>query len=301
LALNPRMRIFLTGATGYIGSAVLDSMTRAGHHVTALVRNAEGAAHLRARGVTPVVGDLAQPSTYAGAVVLCEGAIHAAAESSPRGHDLDRLAIETLLAHAHGFFIYTSGVWVLGDTNGPAAEDAPVNATEHVSWRPAHERLVLEGANGLRTMVVRPGIVYGGFRGIVADLLRDAANGLIRVIGTGENHWALVYDRDLGELYARLAAAPDATGVYHATDHGDERVVDIVESVLAASPNPPAVRHVPIAEARKKFKTYADALTLDQIVRSDRARALGWTPALRSVSGNVPRLLEEWRRGREAA
>jgi uncharacterized protein YbjT (DUF2867 family) len=55
------MRIFLTGATGYIGSAVLDSLMRAGHQVTALVRSADAGARLRARGVTPVVGDLAEP------------------------------------------------------------------------------------------------------------------------------------------------------------------------------------------------------------------------------------------------
>jgi nucleoside-diphosphate-sugar epimerase len=299
------MRIFLTGATGHVGSAVLDALARAGHQITALVRDAEKAARLRARGVTPVVGDLAEPSTYRGAAALCEGAVHAAAaESSLSGRDpeLDRRAIETLLAHGRMFFIYTSGVWVLGNTRGPASEDAPVNPAEHVSWRPAHERLVLDGARkGLRTIVVRPGIVYGGSRGIVADLLRAAANGLVRVIGRGDNHWALVYDRDLGELYARVAASQDASGIYHATDHGDERVSDIVEAVISAAPTRPAVRNVPIEEARKKLKSYADALALDQIVRSDRARALGWSPSLHSVSRNVPLLLEEWRRGKEAA
>jgi nucleoside-diphosphate-sugar epimerase len=295
------MKLFLTGATGYIGSAVLDSLTRAGHHVTALVRTAERAADLRARGVTPILGNLAEPDTYAVAAGLCDGTIHTASGASARGPQIDRLAVETLLAHARGFLIYTSGVWVLGDTSGPATEESPVNPAQHVSWRPDHERLVLDGARGLRTVVVRPGIVYGRFRGIVADLLKDAVNGLIRVIGTGENHWALVYDRDLGDLYARLAATPDASGIYHATDHGDERVGDIVESLVAALKMRPEVRHVPLDEARKKLKTYADALALDQIVRSPRARALGWSPSLHSVCRNIPRLLEEWRRGKEAA
>ena len=54
-------------------------------------------------------------------------------------------------------------------------------------------------------------------------------------------------------------------------------------------------RHVPIDEARHKIGTYADALVLDQVVRSPRARALGWTPTLHSVAGNAARLLEEWR------
>jgi hypothetical protein len=63
----------------------------------------------------------------------------------------------------------------------------------------------------------------------------------------------------------------------------------------------PDVRNVPIEEARAKMGAYADALALNQIVRSARAKALGWTPTLHSVSGNVARLLEEFRAKREAA
>ena len=63
----------------------------------------------------------------------------------------------------------------------------------------------------------------------------------------------------------------------------------------------PSVRRVPLDEARKKLGPLADALALDQLVRSSRARKLGWSPALHSVGGNVARLFEEWRRGKEAA
>jgi nucleoside-diphosphate-sugar epimerase len=148
---------------------------------------------------------------------------------------------------------------------------------------------------------VRPGIVYGGARGIVSDLFKDATNGLIRVVGAGENHWALIYDRDLADLYARLVARPDASGVYHATDEGDERVNELVEAIGSHANVRPNVRHVPLHEARAKHGNYAVALSLDQVVCSPRARALGWTPMLRSVSGNVPRLLEEWRAGQAAS
>ena len=57
----------------------------------------------------------------------------------------------------------------------------------------------------------------------------------------------------------------------------------------------PEVRYMPIAEARARFGSYADAIVLDQLVRSPRARELGWIPTLKSVARNVPRLLEEWR------
>jgi nucleoside-diphosphate-sugar epimerase len=299
------MRIFLTGGTGYIGSAVLDALVRGGHRVDALVRNSEKAAQVHARGATPVLGDLATPASYADAVAAADGAIHTAYEYSARGAQVDATAIDALLNPAlsrERFVIYTSGVWVLGSSSQPADERAPLNPAEHVSWRPAHERRILDaGTGGLRTVVVRPGIVYGGARGLVADLFKDAANGLVRVIGSGENHWPLVYERDLGELYVRLATSAEASGLYHANDEGDERVNELVAAIAGHVPIKPSVRRVPLTEARKKLGSLADALALDQIVRSPRARALGWTPSLHSVAGNTARLFEEWRRSRDAA
>lgn len=299
------MRIFLTGATGYIGSAVLDALARAGHEVTALVRNAEKAALVAARGATPIIGNLSQPASYRDGAADHDGYVHAAFESGARGPEVDRVALDTLIGAAgrrRAFLIYTSSVWVLGNTREPADERAPLNPVERVAWRPAHEQLVLNARRrGVRAIVVRPGIVYGNARGIVADMVRDAMNGLIRVVGSGENHWPLVYDRDLGDLYARVAAGPDAAGVYHANDEGDERVNDVAEALAVAAPRRPAIRHMPLKEARAKLGDYADALALDQIVRSPRARALGWSPTLTSVARNAPRLFEEWRAGQEAA
>lgn len=306
------MRIFLTGGTGYIGASVLDALVKHGHDVTALVRDNEKAARVAARGARPVLGNLSDPESYRGVADAQDGYIHTAYDAvSGRGPATDRLALDVLLAAAKRprtvgkhtpstrFVIYTSGVWVLGRAPEPAAEDATVNPIPMVAWRPANEEFVLGSASDqLRTMVVRPGVVYGGGDGIVGDLFKAATNGLVRVIGDGNNHWPLVYERDLADLYARLAGREDAAGVYHANDEGDERVNDIVAAIAPYLPVRPDVRHVPIEEARHKMGAYADALSLDQVIRSPRARALGWTPSLRSVSGNAARLLEEWRASR---
>lgn len=299
------MRIFLTGGSGYIGSAVLDALARAGHQVSTLVRNSEKAAAVERRGAQPILGDLTKPESYAAQAANAEAWIHAAAGYTPQWPEIDRLTVDTLLVAARnaggGLFIYTSGVWVLGDRPKPADEKARVNPVAHVEWRVPHEKLVLKaGVGNIRTAVVRPGIVYGGGGGIVGDLLKDANRGIVRIIGTGENRWPLVYDRDLGDLYARLVAAPDASGIYHANDEADERVSDIVEAIRDAAHVRPSLRHVPLEEARKKMGTYADALALDQVVRSPRARALGWAPSLRSVASNAPRLFEEYRRATAA-
>jgi nucleoside-diphosphate-sugar epimerase len=303
------MKIFLTGATGYIGSAVVDAALRANHQVTALVRTPQAVDTLASRGVTPVLGDLKTVKSFRAAADAHDAYIHTAADSSPKREEVDRKAIETLLSLASAraasspvVFVYTSGIWVLGSNAQPMDETAQPNPGELFGWRPVHEQLVLQAAApNLRTAVIRPGIVYGGNRGIVSDLLKNALNGLIRVIGTGDNHWPLVYDRDLADLYVRAAAMPEASGMYHANDEGDETVNAIVEGIVHHLSMPPDVRHVPLQEARSKLGPYADALALDQRVRGPRARALGWSPTLHSVGTNVPRLLEEFRRAQERA
>jgi nucleoside-diphosphate-sugar epimerase len=298
------MRVFLTGGSGYVGAAVLDALVRNGHQVDALVRNSEAAARVQARGAQPVLGDLMQVATWRDAAAAADGAVHAAADTGAKVQELDAIAIDTLTAlppKPGRFLVYTSGIWVLGPAPVPVDETAPTNPIELVAWRPRHEQRVLDSARaGVRAIVVRPGVVYGGSRGIVGDIVKDAANSLIRVVGSGTNHWPLVYDRDLGELYARLVGTPDAAGVFHATEDGAETVNEIVAAISEHAPTEPSLRHVPIAEARKKLGLYADALALDQIVRSPRSRALGWTPMLTSVARNAARLFEEWKRGKAA-
>ena len=306
------MRIFLTGATGYVGAAVLDALMRGGHTVTALVRDNEKARGVAARGAQPVVGNLAEPESFRGAADAQDGYIHTALDKvSGRGPSIEKIALDTIIAaakrprtadnpaSARRFVIFTSGAWVLGKAPDPVAEDAALNPIAMAAHRPEHERLVLDAATPhLRTMVVRPGTVYGGGHGIVSDIFKAATNGLVRVVGDGNNRWPLVYDRDLADLYARLAVNPEASGVYHANDEGDERVNDIVAAISPYVSVRPDVRHVPLEEARTKMGPYADALALDQVVRSPRARAIGWAPTLHSVAGNAARLLEEWRASR---
>ena len=207
------------------------------------------------------------------AALESEVVIHTALEHSPRGPQQDRELLDRLLpalsdTGSARTFIYTSGNFVIGPAPEPVDESVTPAPVQLSAWRAPLEQRVLEAMTlSLRTAVVRPGIVYGGSRGIVADLLKDALNGLVRVIGPGTNHWPCVYDRDLGELYARIVEAPEASGVYHVNDEGDEQVNAIVEAIAEHVSPRPDIRHVPIAEARTKMGTYADALALDQRLR----------------------------------
>lgn len=300
------MRIFLTGASGYIGGAVLEGFARAGHDVTALVRNPARLADGGSRAARILTGDLGSPEDWVPALDGHDVFVHTAFEPTPRGPQLDRAVVDAFLAAGRraveagrsAAVLYTSGIWVLGRTDRPADEEAALAPAAIVTWRPAHEALVRDaGGDGLRTAVIRPGIVFGGSRGIVADLMRDAANGLIRVVGDGRNRWPLVYAKDVADLYVRVAAGNGAAGVFHASDESDERVIDIVEAIAVHMKVRPDIRHIPIEEARAKQGPYADAITLDQVVRCPRSHAIGWEPSFRSVAANVSRLFEEWRRG----
>lgn len=296
------MRVFLTGGTGYIGSAVLDALIKAGHHVTALVRDSEKAARLEARGAIPVLGELGTPARFLAKAVELDAVVHTALAEPPRGAGLEKTFLDALLPalaaiSAPRTFVYTSGVWVLGEQPTPADETVTVNPVAYSAWRAGHEAQVLAAATAtLRTTIIRPGIVYGSGRGIVSDMLKDALNGLVRVIGDGRNRWPCVYDRDLAELYVRVLGSTGAAGIYHAAGDEDERVNDIADAITQHVSPPADIRHVPLAEARGKFGPYADALALDQVVRSPRARALGWAPTMHGITGNAPRLFEEFRR-----
>src|SRR5215472_12900983 len=194
------MRIFLTGATGYIGGAVFDALVRGGHDVTALVRTNEKAKRVAKRGAHPVIGNMGDPDSFKGAAEAQDGYVHTAFDySAGGGPAVERVALETLVTAAKSprtggvtparrFIVYTSGVWILGKSPEPATEDAPINPIALASFRPAHEELILGAANDrLRTVVVRPGVVYGGANGIVSELFKSASNGLVRVIGDGNN------------------------------------------------------------------------------------------------------------------
>jgi nucleoside-diphosphate-sugar epimerase len=306
------MRIFLTGATGAIGGAVLDALVRGGHQVTALVRDTQKAARITERGAHPVVGSLTDPESYRAAADAQDGYIHTAFDTQGDGIAVEKQALESLLAAARRprtsgnpqsgprFLISTSSLWVIGRASEPADETTPIHPIPIAEWRVEHERLVLDaGSDQLRTAVVRPGIVYGRAGGVMADLLKMASNGLVRVVGDGNNHWPLVYDRDLADLYLKIATRDDASGVFHGNDEGDETVNDIVTAISPYLAHRPDVRFVPIEEARTKMGLFADASALDQIIRSTRSRAIGWTPSLKSVAGNAARLLGEWRSSRD--
>lgn len=284
------MVIFLTGATGYIGSAVADALLMAGHSVIGLARSDEAAGQLHLRNIAVHHGDLDSTQTLASAAAAADGVIHAGTTNNGA---VDREAVRVMLDAMGGSgkpFVYTSGIWVLGDTGGRVADESwPVRPIAMVAWRADVEQLVLDAAaHDVRSIVIRPGVVYGRGGGIPAGFVESAREtGAARYVGNGENHWPVIDADDLADLYVRaIEKAPAGTLLIAA----EQRAYRVKEIAAAASSNG-RTDAWPLEEARKTLGAFADALALDQKISSDRALALlGWKPRAAGI-------LEDLRRG----
>jgi nucleoside-diphosphate-sugar epimerase len=291
--VHGRMRFFVAGATGYLGSSLVRAAVAAGHDVTALARSPGAAEGARALGATPAAGDLARLETLRAAAAGHDVFVHAAAPSGPDRPAVDRAAMLALLEVAGGrTTIYTSGTWTLGATgDGPAAEDAPADHPPRISaFRPELEREVV-AAGGV---VLRPGNVYGGRGGVAAWLARwlpeeSGRPDHIVLLGDGAYRWPVVHLDDLSRLYL-LVAERAARGLFHAVEPEPVRV-DRVASRLAELAGRP-VWSWPVADAAHALGDVAHAMTLDQHLVAPRAeRELGWRPAHR-LEDDLP---EAWR------
>ncbi len=272
----------MTGATGYIGSAVAAALRIRGHEVAALVRPDADSRRLRDLGVFLLTGDLESLPSLREQLEGYDTFVHTA-QSSKDTVAADRAAIDTFTT-LPGHFIFTSGVWVLGNTRG-ADEGSPVNPLPLVSWRPAHEELVL-GSGGA---VLRPGCVYGGRQSLFAAWFAAAEQGQpLQITGDGSNRWALVNLHDLCDLYVR-AVEQRATKVLHGID---DTSATLNQCAAALSEN---VEHVPLDVARAKLGPLADALAVDQTIDSRETRAkLGWQPK-RTFLDSIEDQWREWR------
>jgi nucleoside-diphosphate-sugar epimerase len=283
------MQVFLTGATGYIGSAVAESLTKAGYAVVGLARSDDQARLLAAKGLGAHRGDLRDPASLAEGARHADAVVHMALAAATDAGEVDRAAVEAIVAALSQFnrpFVYTSGCWVVGNTGDKVAdEDTPVAPTPLVAWRPANERLVLDAArHGVQGIVLRPAMVYGRGGGLVTAFVQSAReHGAARVIGNGENRWTFVHLDDLADLYVRALQAAAGTLLFAA--HGAAvRVREVAEAASRAAGAEGKVETVPIEEARKTMGSFADALALDQQISGERAqRVLGWRPEGRSV------------------
>jgi nucleoside-diphosphate-sugar epimerase len=278
------MEIFLTGASGYLGLAVARAFRRAGHRVSGLARSSAAAETLMRHEVAPVLGALETPERYQEAAARADVIAHLAVDYAVNTAAADEQTVRALLgvaveAREPKRLLYTSGVWVYGDTELTVADEAhPRQPPRAVAWRPELERLVLN-APRVRGVVLRPGVVYGGRGGLPGMWFAGAEAGELRVPGDGANRWAMVHVDDLAEAYVRVAQADVAGEVFNLTEGTAATLGELARAAGDAVGYRGAVVRTPLAEASAQLGPLAEALVLNQRVSSERARrVLGWQP-----------------------
>ncbi len=284
------MKIFMTGASGYIGGTVADSLIKAGHSITGLARTEEAAARLRAHGIEALRGDLASHGLVRNAARSADAVINCANAEDP----FVVAAIVEGLAGSGKAFVHTSGSSVVGDKAAGKFspkiyhEDTPLEPLPEKIQRVAVQRAVLAAAGqGVRSVVLCPCLIYGRGSGAnpdsiqVPNLIRQAVrSGIPRYIGEGENIWSTVHIDDVADAYL-LALEGARAGSFFYIENGEASLKSIVQSIARLLGGKQSPQSWSIDEAIAEWGPQAAWFSLggNSRVSADKARKLlGWKP-----------------------
>lgn len=297
------MRVFVTGASGYIGGTIAARLRAHGHAVAGLVRSKEKAAALRQLGVEPIAGSLDDVHVLADAARRADAVVNAA-DSDHRG------AVEVLiaaLAKSGKALIHTSGSSIVGDkaAGEPGervyTEDSPFEPAPEKAPRVAIDRLVRDAARrSIRSVVLCNTLIYGRGLGLHPDsaqiptLVAEARrSGIARYIGRGLNIWSNVHVEDVADLYL-LALDRAAPGSFYFVENGEASFRDMTGAIASAlGLGPPQSWTIGEAIAAWGESRAVFSLGSNSRVRADRARSeLGWQPKHASVLDGIAKSLK---------
>lgn len=284
------MKIFLTGATGYIGGSIGARLVAEGHDVTGLVRTEAGATELQKRGMKTVLGTLDDAEVITRAAREAEAVIDTAEANHPGVVD----AIAAALRGSGKTFIHTSGSGIVAtNARGEAVTDVYDEYTPftpsfpRMAQRAAIDQVVFDCAKqGVRAVVIRPSMIYGGGKGVrtesaqVPALIENAKKeGIGLHIGRGENWWANVHIDDVVELYL-LALEKAPTGALYYAENGEAQLKEVAAAISRMLGFGGKTRNWSPEDAEKALGPRAHtSFGSNSRVRGKRSRAeLGWTP-----------------------
>ena len=280
------MRVFVTGATGFIGSAVVADLIAAGHQVLGLTRSEAGATALAAAGAEAHRGSLEDLEGLKRGAAQADGVIHTAFNHDFSTYaancEADRVVIEALgavLAGSERPLIVTSGTG-MGAAPGRLVteEDPPARATD-VPRAASEEAAASVGAQGVNVSVMRlPQVHDTEKQGLVTFAIAAAREkGVSAYVGDGRNRWPAAHRLDTARLYRLALEKPEPGARYHAVAEEGVPMRDIAEAI-AGRLGVPAVSIAP-EEAPAHFGWLAMFASLDVPASSLQTRnRLGWSP-----------------------
>jgi nucleoside-diphosphate-sugar epimerase len=299
-------RVFLTGATGYLGSAIGARLARGGREVIGLTRSETGARRLDSMGIAAVVGSLDQPDLWLGRLKNADAVIHAALDPEQPADRDQRLLEAVRAATIDGRvrrLLYISDVRVHGATGDRVIdESAPLAPLPLVRWREAHEEVALDYVeNGLETVILRPGIVYGEARGLFGGWWREARERhTVAYPGDGAQRWPLLHRDDFSEACVLALEHARPGSRYLLADESRHTAREIAEAIAGVTGA--TARPWPREQLLATLGAAGEALLADQQVTSAAARReLGWVPRHTSFVREAAALYGEWQAGQKAA
>ena len=283
------MKVFLTGATGYIGSVVAEQLQQAGHTVTGLARSEAAAAKLRDRQIEPLLGDLKDIDQLAQAARQTDGVIHTAFMHDwgdfNSAVEVECRAVSAMvgaLEESGKPFVATSGTGVLGDTGDRLVdEETPIDWSIVPALRAKVEQIVIGAAQrNVQGSILRlPFFVYGRGGSVFLPMLFEDARqaGVVRYIGSGENKMSAVHVDDVGQLFVLALEKAPAGSIFHA---GVESGITMKEIAEAISHNLNCqTTSISFDQASEAWGIAAAVLlSMNSQTSADKTIQLGWQP-----------------------